>query len=95
VNGFEIEQLRHLIENTLSKAGMADAPWYCVVEPASQPARLPIDRRTAYRSVRVVWKNREDLLDFFDENGSLFQTVPLGDGRAEASPALSAAGSGL
>jgi hypothetical protein len=87
VNGFEMEHLRDLIESTLSEAGMSDVPWYCTAEPSSLRQRPPTDRRSGGRTIRVVWKRREDILDFFDENGNLFQTVPVGDGR------LSAAGS--
>jgi hypothetical protein len=92
VIGFEIEQLRHLIEDTLSESGMSDAPWYCVVEPSSQRRAAAVDRRPAYRSVRVVWKKREDLLEFFDENGSLFQTIPTAEARSEGSAGVSTAG---
>lgn len=95
VSSLEIEQLRHLIENTLGEAGMSGTPWYCVMEPCSERLRQTIDRRPVHRSVRVVWKKREDLLEFFDENGGLFQTIPVAEGGAEASAGLSAAAHGV
>ena len=91
--GVEIEQLRHLIENALSQAGMSDAAWYCVAEPSRR--RQPIDRRTTHRSVRVVWKKREGLLEFFDEDGCLFQTVPIAEGRTKTSARRQASGYGV
>jgi len=93
LNGIEIEQLRDVIESTLSDCGMPDVPWYCTKEPSSRRG-LPADRRLESPGVRVVWKWREDTLEFFNESGKPFRTLLLGAGRRRAPVEFSAAGAG-
>ena len=93
MNGIEIEQLRHLIEDTLRRVGMSDIPWYCVVEPSSERQRMAAERRPAHRSIRVVWKRRERVLEFFDLRGDRFQTVSISNDRPEGPVEMSVAGS--
>lgn len=91
MNGIEIEQLRDVIESALDDCGMSDVPWYCTAEPSSHQGP-PADRRLGNPGVRVVWKRRENTLDFFDESGDIFHTARIGEDRREAALELTAAG---
>jgi len=91
--GIEIEQLRDVIESTLSDCGMRDVPWYCTKEPSSRQGHS-LDRRPGGPCVRVVWKWREKTLEFFNEREESFRRLLLGDGLRRSPGELSAAGAG-
>jgi hypothetical protein len=72
VNGTQIDQLCDLIEETLQELGMSEAPWYCAVEPYAPRFR---EGGRASHGVRVIWRKASGVLDFFDESGTLLDSV--------------------
>ena len=77
----DIEQLRQLIENTLTELGMPDANWSCVkAESLGQDRRDP---KLPFSEVLVVWLTDRNEIEFHAENRSLLKTVGLGQEAAE------------
>jgi hypothetical protein len=73
MNTAEIQQLRQVIQRTLSELGMSDRDWCCVA--ARNPRRDQTGLPPA--GVLAVWSRDENVLEFYAEDGRQLTTVHL------------------
>jgi hypothetical protein len=67
-----LERLRQRIESVLAELGMPDAPWSCV-----QADSFDCKSDEPHQGILVVWLTDQNVIEFYDENGGLFETVSL------------------
>jgi hypothetical protein len=81
----DIEDLRDLIEKTLSDLGIPDAHWSCV--KATSFGQAP-HTRVPHNGILAVWLTNRNAIEFRGEHGELLTTVTLSQQDIECGAAV-------
>ena len=70
----DYEQIRQLIDSSLSALGIPNATWSCVKAESYSKARNP---SLPPSDVLAVWLADQNVIELYNENGKLLKTIGI------------------